>query len=347
MNPEIQVSKRPATSNQCSSDYPDTYFPSNETVNQNITLPADFVILCPSPELNIFDSGQANIDYPPSQSGIGELKDKLIGPHRANDLGSLRSFELWNYDNVATGPRSLPKEKIETQSDIDIRSSRSLKDQLHLNLKTTDLEDIVLQAEELNKQIHEKISSSIDNKETVKDECSLSEIVDKNTLGFCNCKKSRCLRLHCVCFSELKECGKYCKCTGCRNNSQFNDIRNFVIEKTREINPLAFKPKIKNFKGANINSRGCNCTKNKCLKRYCECFKSGSGCTTLCNCLSCKNMQDNFGNGDISEIKDKGYRRKHKIVINELALDKRVSLNQNNAVSFVKHKKKRKSKLNY
>ena len=33
----------------------------------------------------------------------------------------------------------------------------------------------------------------------------------------------------------------------------------------------------------------CNCTKSNCMKKYCECFKQGFNCNSLCRCLDCKN----------------------------------------------------------
>lgn len=145
----------------------------------------------------------------------------------------------------------------------------------------------------------------------------------------------------------MKECGDACKCLDCKNNPQFKDMREFVIEKTKEINPLAFKPKIKNVMGKKVNSRGCNCAKNNCLKRYCECYKSGSGCTKLCTCAECKNTKDALVQ-DIDIVKDKGYRRKHKIIINEPLLHKRGTIEEEDGgVTFIKHKKKRKSRAKH
>lgn len=37
-------------------------------------------------------------------------------------------------------------------------------------------------------------------------------------------------------------------------------------------------------------SKQCNCKRSNCLKLYCDCFQSGIHCTSLCNCLSCKNL---------------------------------------------------------
>lgn len=33
----------------------------------------------------------------------------------------------------------------------------------------------------------------------------------------------------------------------------------------------------------------CTCKKSGCLKKYCECFKSGEVCNENCDCIGCKN----------------------------------------------------------
>jgi len=40
--------------------------------------------------------------------------------------------------------------------------------------------------------------------------------------------------------------------------------------------------------------QGCNCSKSKCLKMYCECFKNDIVCGPHCNCTDCKNTVENI-----------------------------------------------------
>jgi hypothetical protein len=93
----------------------------------------------------------------------------------------------------------------------------------------------------------------------------------------CNCKKSRCLKLYCECFSSGLGCSKDCNCLDC-SNVPGNFEREEAIRQTKERNPNAFKPKIL-FKGGpnepvnpdvvdGRHTKGCNCKKSHCLKKY-------------------------------------------------------------------------------
>lgn len=61
----------------------------------------------------------------------------------------------------------------------------------------------------------------------------------------------------------------------------------------KEKNPMAFLVKYKKIKKSSevIHTRGCKCKTTKCLKKYCECFKKGIGCSPLCSCLDCQNKK--------------------------------------------------------
>lgn len=59
-----------------------------------------------------------------------------------------------------------------------------------------------------------------------------------------------------------------------------------MIQKTKEINPLAFGEKygVVSSKGKQnvLHTRGCRCKKIACDRNYCECFKAGVGCSNMC-----------------------------------------------------------------
>lgn len=110
----------------------------------------------------------------------------------------------------------------------------------------------------------------------------------------CSCRKSRCLKLYCECFSNKSQCNYACDCQNCMNIEGNKEELDKLIYETETKNPSAFVPKISyhptdcgNRKKA--HNRGCNCKRSACLKKYCECFQSGVSCTSRCQCKSCEN----------------------------------------------------------
>ena len=90
----------------------------------------------------------------------------------------------------------------------------------------------------------------------------------------CSCTKTQCNRKYCECFNSRNYCID-CNCKNCNNRPPVNTYTNK--------HPVESPSKDKK------NKIICTCTKSSCNKNYCECFKNGEKCTSLCRCISCEN----------------------------------------------------------
>ncbi|KAL9317471.1 hypothetical protein ACSQ67_013988 [Phaseolus vulgaris] len=119
----------------------------------------------------------------------------------------------------------------------------------------------------------------------------------------CNCKKSKCLKLYCECFAAGVYCIEPCSCRDCFNKPIHVDTVLQTRQQIESRNPLAFAPKVirssdsvpeigddpNKTPASARHKRGCNCKKSSCLKKYCECYQGGVGCSISCRCEGCKN----------------------------------------------------------
>ncbi|XP_021716961.1 protein tesmin/TSO1-like CXC 2 isoform X1 [Chenopodium quinoa] len=129
----------------------------------------------------------------------------------------------------------------------------------------------------------------------------------------CNCKKSKCLKLYCECFAAGVYCVEPCSCQDCFNKPIHEETVLATRKQIESRNPLAFAPKVirtadsaqevgedtTRTPASARHKRGCNCKKSNCLKKYCECYQGGVGCSINCRCEGCKNA---FGRKDGSSL---------------------------------------------
>ena len=107
------------------------------------------------------------------------------------------------------------------------------------------------------------------NKNNEKKEEPKNLLFTHHNYGYkCCCTKTQCVRKYCECFNQ----GRYCVDCDCKNC--LNQLPKFS------------STNIKNIPNKNVI---CTCTKSGCNKNYCECFKNGEKCTSLCRCVNCEN----------------------------------------------------------
>ncbi|XP_050160384.1 protein tesmin/TSO1-like CXC 2 [Malus sylvestris] len=121
----------------------------------------------------------------------------------------------------------------------------------------------------------------------------------------CNCRRSKCLKLYCECFSAGVYCLDSYACQNCYNKPEFEHTVFEIHHHIESRNPLAFTSKVvDNAIDSSANStedqnlmttssarhkRGCNCKKSKCLEKYCERYQAKVGCFGGCRCEDCQN----------------------------------------------------------
>ena len=230
-------------------------------------------------------------------SGISEKNNNYFG-ERFNSFTSFKS----NFDKEYFNPNFNPSFKNENfgipmmswqfQS-FNIMNSNLKENQkipLKINPKQFILNRVVNENEEFYKDKKEENQiKSKDKNEEENNSDKTSSPEKNNTIntyvgtkfftnhnyGYkCSCSKTQCNRKYCECYNS----GNYCVDCNCKNCNNKPPVNSYTNKRPEEEQSKIKKEKII-----------CTCTKSACNKNYCECFKSGQKCTSLCRCISCEN----------------------------------------------------------
>ena len=121
--------------------------------------------------------------------------------------------------------------------------------------------------------------------------CTYDDAAGRSSNGqvACRCKYSHCLKLYCECLAAAKACNEACKCLGCQNLGNAVGVRKRLV---RNINLLAGIPVV------------CRCRRTKCVKKYCDCYKSGVACSLGCKCMECSNKVNGLRGSAYSQFQN-------------------------------------------
>ena len=255
----------------------------------------------------IFSYPQLTLNPKPFGSHISEKNNNLLS-ERFNSFHSLKSNqdnEFLNQNPFSTAFKNInfgmPMMSWQFPSFNFMNSQSKEENQnipIQINPKQFMLNRVVNENEEFYKDKKEEDKNKIsDNNNSSNEEKNSSEKTsspEKNNINHnnngtytgtkfftnhnygykCSCSKTLCNRKYCECFNSGNYCVD-CNCKNCKNKPPVNSYTN--KHPTDELTKSKKEKVI------------CTCTKSGCNKNYCECFKLGQKCTSLCRCISCEN----------------------------------------------------------
>ena len=202
------------------------------------------------------------------------------------------------YDNENKNNQNLENTDIKniqsSQNNIinnnNLNNSNALINQSNINLMDNNIEYINQRNKITNNSNINIQPSNINLNMNMNMNMNINVNKPSNTKVKCTCSKTGCLKKYCACFSLRRPC-EGCDCKNCQNQPNKENIN--ISEK--DIENINYNIQLPNNKNQRVI---CNCTKSNCMKKYCECYKQGLICNSLCRCLECKNKNNinNYNN---------------------------------------------------
>ena len=175
-----------------------------------------------------------------------------------------------------------------------------------------------------------------------------NERMEQNNKIHCTCKKTKCIKKYCECFSSGVFC-QNCKCENCENKQDYLIENNNINKKEEE--DLNENKNIKQNNDNNLELNNnyskkliiCTCSKSGCNKNYCECFKAKVKCNNKCRCIKCLNKPDDSIQLDEDKIISKNLSTPINNINNTNNLNHftvhRISVNINKAQTLINTEK--------
>ena len=212
--------------------------------------------------------------------GITSKFSKISNPERANNNINcdpqnffLNQFENEQEDNYEINYDEIKNNRINIKDNLN---NKFIYNFLNGKNKTNSNNWTPEKNANFNLNLNMNLETPINSKNNVNN--SVKKFFTNHNYGYkCSCSKTQCNRKYCECYNSGNYCID-CNCKNCNNKPPENSYTN--KHPTDEAT--------KNKKEKII----CTCTKSGCNKNYCECYKNGQKCSSLCRCISCENNDE-------------------------------------------------------
>ena len=241
---------------------------------------------------------KSNINQNIFNSGFSEKNNNNIG-ERFNSINSIRSHQEYNFINPFFVPslKNFGAPLLSFAFSKNINSNLKEEQKIPINYPINFMLDNILKEnnefykekkEENNMKDLNNINNEENDNNTEKlksqeknNNTNVTKFFTNHNYGYkCSCSKTQCNRKYCECFNSGNYCVD-CNCKNCINKPPVNSYTNKHPKKDDS-------SKLKKEKII------CTCTKSGCNKNYCECYKVGQKCSSLCRCIGCENNDQIF-----------------------------------------------------